>query len=141
MGTVGPQADHFPDGGDMTLLRGFLWLLGFQLLGQLVVEALALPVSHAMAGLLLLLAWLLVNRGLSDSVATASQALIPLLAMLIMPGVVGVFFVIDEFAGHWTAVVAALVVGTFLSVLTTLWLMRRFMPREDKGRDAGSRPA
>lgn len=100
MGTVGPQADHFPDGGDMTLLRGFLWLLGFQLLGQLVVEALALPVSHAMAGLLLLLAWLLVNRGLSDSVATASQALIPLLAMLIMPGVVGVFFVIDEFAGH-----------------------------------------
>ena len=84
----------------MTLLRGFLWLLGFQLLGQVLVEALALPVSHAMAGLLLLLAWLLVQRGFSESVATASQALIPLLAMLIMPGVVGVFFVIDEFAGH-----------------------------------------
>ncbi|MCE8019301.1 CidA/LrgA family protein [Halomonas sp. MCCC 1A11036] len=114
----------------MKLLRGFLWLLAFQLLGHATVELLSLPVSHAMAGLLLLLAWLLVKRRLNESVATASQALIPLLAMLIMPGVVGVFFVIDEFAGHWTAIMLALVVGTFLSVLTTLLLMRRFMPRE-----------
>ncbi|WP_355661772.1 CidA/LrgA family protein [Halomonas salifodinae] len=114
----------------MTLLRGFLWLLGFQLLGQVAVEWLSLPVSHAMAGLLLLLVWLLVTRRLNESVATASQALIALLAMLIMPGVVGVFFVIDEFAGHWTAVMLALVLGTFLSVLSTLWLMRRFMPVE-----------
>lgn len=112
----------------MTLLRGFLWLLGFQLLGQAAVEWLSLPVSHAMAGLLLLLVWLLVTRRLNESVATASQALIGQLAMLIMPGVVGVFFVIDEFAGHWTAVMLALVLGTFLSVLTTLWLMQRFMP-------------
>ncbi len=114
----------------MKLLQGFLWLLGFQLLGQLLVESLALPISHAMAGLLLLLAWLLARRRLNEPVATASQALIPLLAMLVMPGVVGVFFVIDEFAGHWTAVMVALVLGTFLSVLTTLWLMRRFIPGE-----------
>ncbi|MGM0701291.1 MAG: CidA/LrgA family protein [Pseudomonadota bacterium] len=126
----------------MTLLRGFLWLLGFQLLGHVAVELLALPVSHSMAGLLLLLAWLLVKRHLNESVATASQALIPLLAMLIMPGVVGVFFVADEFAGHWTAIVLALVLGTFLSVLTTLWLMRRFMPSDAAaGGDEGNRQA
>ncbi|PMR69470.1 CidA/LrgA family protein [Halomonas heilongjiangensis] len=123
----------------MKLLRGFLWLLGFQLLGHVVVELLSLPVSHAMAGLLLLLAWLLVKRRLNESVATASQALIPLLAMLIMPGVVGVFFVIDEFAGHWMAIMVALGVGTFLSVLTTLWLMRRFMPEEAANADARRR--
>jgi len=125
----------------MTLLRGFLWLLGFQLLGQLIVELLAIPISHAMAGLLLLLAWLLVKGRLDESVATASQALIPLLAMLIMPGVVGIFFVIDEFAGHWLAVVVALAVGTGLSVLTTLWLMRRFMPRETSNVDERNRQA
>ena len=113
----------------MKVLRGFLWLLGFQLLGHAMVELLALPVSHAMGGLLLLLAWLMVRGRLNENVATASQALIPLLAMLIMPGVVGVFFVIDEFAGHWMAVVVALTVGTCLSVLTTLWLMLRFMPK------------
>lgn len=120
------------------LLQGFLWLLGFQLLGHAVVEWLGLPVSHAMGGLLLLFAWLLVKRRLNESVATASQTLIPLLAMLIMPGVVGVFFVIDEFAGHWTAVMVALAVGTFLSVLTTLWLMLRFMPRaNDNSKEQG----
>lgn len=125
----------------MTLLRGFLWLLGFQLLGQLIVELLSLPISHAMAGLLLLLAWLLVKGRLDESVATASQALIPLLAMLIMPGVVGIFFVIDEFAGHWLAVVVALAVGTALSVLTTLWLMLRLMPRPDSGPSERDHPA
>lgn len=114
----------------MKLLRGFLWLLGFQLLGHAVVELFSLPVSHAMAGLLLLLAWLLVKRRLNESVAAASQALIPLLAMLIMPGVVGVFFVVEEFAGYWTTVMVALLLGTLLSVFTTLWLMRRFMPSE-----------
>lgn len=125
----------------MKLLRGFLWLLGFQLLGHVAVELLALPVSHAMAGLLLLLTWLLLIGRLNESVATASQALIPLLAMLIMPGVVGVFFVIDEFAGHWMAVMVALAVGTFLSVLTTLWLMLRFMPREASNADERNRQA
>ncbi|MCE8016163.1 CidA/LrgA family protein [Halomonas sp. MCCC 1A17488] len=123
----------------MKLLRGFLWLLVFQLFGHAIVELLSLPVSHALAGLLLLLTWLLARRRLNESVATASQALIPLLAMLIMPGVVGVFFVIDEFAGHWTAIMLALVVGTFLSVLTTLWLMRRFMPREATDSDTRGR--
>ncbi|WP_104205259.1 CidA/LrgA family protein [Billgrantia saliphila] len=125
----------------MKLLRGFLWLLGFQLLGHAVVELLSLPISHAMAGLLLLLAWLVAARRLNESVATASQALIPLLAMLIMPGVVGVFFIIEEFAGHWTAVMVALAVGTCLSVLTTLWLMRRFMPRETSSCDERGRQA
>ena len=42
---------------------------------------------------------------------------------LIMPGVVGVFFSADQFSGQWLAVAGALLVGTFLSVLTTLLLM------------------
>ena len=65
-----------------------------------------------------------------EDIAAASQPLIGLLAMLIMPGVVGVFFVADDFAGQWLAVAVALVGGTLASVLTTLLLMRRFMPPE-----------
>ena len=87
-------------------------------------------------------AWTLeLKRRLNENVATASQALLPLLAMLIMPGVVGVFFILDEFAGHWTAILLALVVGTFLSVLTTLWLMRRFMPADPASPRERDRPA
>jgi putative effector of murein hydrolase LrgA (UPF0299 family) len=49
--------------------------------------------------------------------------------MLIMPGVVGVFFILNELAGQWLAIVAALLLGTLLSVFTTLWLLTRLMGR------------
>lgn len=114
----------------MAILRGFLWLLGFLLLGDLIVTLLALPVSPGLAGMLLLTVWLMLRRRVNAEVAAASQSLISFLAMLIMPGVVGVFFIAEEFAGHWLAVAVALVGGTLLSVLTTLWLMLRFMPKE-----------
>ncbi|GHC38467.1 CidA/LrgA family protein [Aidingimonas halophila] len=113
----------------MPVLRGFLWLLGFLLLGESVVVLGQIPVSGGVAGMLLMTAWLLQRGCLNPDIAAASQPLIQMLAMLIMPGVVGVFFIVDDFAGQWLAVGVALIAGTLLSVLTTFWLMCRFMPR------------
>ncbi|WP_458526627.1 CidA/LrgA family protein [Onishia taeanensis] len=114
----------------MALLRGFLWLTGFWLAGRTLVVLLDLPVSAGVVGMLLLTAMLMLRGARLSDIAAASQPLISLLAMLIMPGVVGVFFVADEFAGQWLAVAVALVGGTLASVLTTLLLMRRCMPAE-----------
>ncbi|MGB8714039.1 MAG: CidA/LrgA family protein [Onishia taeanensis] len=114
----------------MVLLRGFLWLTGFWLAGETLVVLLGLPVSAGVVGMLLMTGMLMLRVGRLDDIAAASQPLIGLLAMLIMPGVVGVFFVADDFAGQWLAVAVALVGGTLASVLTTLMLMRRFMPPE-----------
>lgn len=114
----------------IALLRGFLWLTGFWLLGETLVVLLGLPVSAGVVGMLLMTGMLMLRVGRLEDIAAASQPLIGLLAMLIMPGVVGVFFVADDFAGQWLAVAVALVGGTLASVLTTLLLMRRFMPPE-----------
>lgn len=116
----------------MPALRGFLWLLGFLLLGEILVTLTGLPVSAGVVGMLLLTAWLLLHGGGFDDIAAAAQPLIAVLAMLIMPGVVGVFFLVDELAGQWTAILAALVGGTLLSVFTTLWLMRRLMGKRHR---------
>jgi holin-like protein len=114
----------------MSVLRGFLWLLGFLLIGDALVTLTGLPVSAGVAGMLLLTAWLMLRRTVSADIAAAAQPLIGVLAMLIMPGVVGVFFILDTLSGQWTAILAALVGGTLLSVFTTLWLMRRLMGQE-----------
>jgi putative effector of murein hydrolase LrgA (UPF0299 family) len=114
----------------IALLRGFLWLTGFWLAGETLVVLLGLPVSAGVVGMLLMTGMLMLRVGRLEDIAAASQPLIGLLAMLIMPGVVGVFFVADDFAGQWLAVAVALVGGTLASVLTTLVLMRRFMPPE-----------
>ncbi|RAU18005.1 CidA/LrgA family protein [Nitrincola tibetensis] len=114
----------------MQVIKGFLILLLFLLSGDVLVTLLNLPISAGVAGMLLITLWFMLRGRMQEDVALASQPLIAVLAMLIMPGVVGVFFVAGRYADQWLAFVAALVVGTFLSVLTTLILMSRFTPKE-----------
>ena len=105
------------------MLRGFLVLVLFFLLGEALHRVFLIPVSGGVLGMMLMTLTLMVRGGISDDLASSSQGLISILVLLIMPGVVGVFFTADQFAGQWLAVAAALLGGTFLSVLTTLWLM------------------
>ena len=77
--------------------------------------------------MLLLCATLALHGRVPSSIAAAAQPLIALLAMLIMPGVVGVFFIVGELAGQWSAILIALLLGTLLSVITTLWLLKRLI--------------
>lgn len=116
----------------MSVLRGFLWLLGFLLLGEILVTLTGLPVSAGVVGLLLLTAWLRLHGGGLGDIAAAAQPLIAVLALLILPGVVGAFFILDALAGQWAAILAALIGGTLLSVMTTLALMRRLMGAPDE---------
>ncbi len=109
----------------MVLLRGFLVLVGFFLLGEAVRVLTGVPVSAGVLGMVMVTLTLMVRGRVSDSLAEASRGLISVLVLLISPGVVGVFFVADRFAGHWLSVAVALVAGTFLSALTTLWLMKK----------------
>ncbi len=116
----------------MTVIKGFLILLLFLLLGDVIVTSLQLPVSPGVIGMLMVMLWLLMRGRMQNDLAAVSQPLIALLAMLIMPGVVGVFFIVGDYAQYWLAGLLALVVGTMLSVLTTLWLMARLMPGSTK---------
>lgn len=109
----------------MVILRGFLVLVVFFLLGEAVRVLAGLAISGGVLGMVLATLTLMVRGRLSDELATASQGLISVLVLLITPGVVGVFFIADQFAGHWTTVVVALVIGTLLSVFSTLLLMKK----------------
>ncbi|ALM51101.1 CidA/LrgA family protein [Halomonas huangheensis] len=113
----------------MQLLHGFLWLTAFWLAGDLAVQLGGLPLSPGVVGLVLLTLYFLARGRVHGTIASASQPLIMMLAMLIMPGVVGVFQVLDQIEAHWLAVLMSLTLGTLLSVASTLWLMRRLLPR------------
>lgn len=111
----------------MPVLSGFLWLVSYWLIGEGVVYFTGLPISSGVIGMLLLCVTLAVRGRVPTNIAAAAQPLIALLAMLIMPGVVGVFFIIGELAGQWTVILIALALGTLLSVITTLWLLKRLI--------------
>lgn len=115
------------------MLRGFLILVLFFLLGEALRLALVLPISGGVLGMILITLTLMVQGRVSNELASASQGLISVLVLLIMPGVVGAFFTVSEFQGQWLAVVAALLLGTVLSVLTTLVLMRALVRAGHRG--------
>jgi putative effector of murein hydrolase LrgA (UPF0299 family) len=119
----------------MSMLRGFLVLVLFFILGESIRVVFALPVSGGVLGMVVITFTLMVKGSVSDELALASQGLVSVLVLLIMPGVVGVFFTADQFSGQWLAVATALLVGTFLSVLTTLLLMQLVTTRGNGDRD------
>ncbi|NWN92774.1 CidA/LrgA family protein [Marinobacter adhaerens] len=118
----------------MSMLRGFLILVLFYLLGEAVRLIFLVPVSGGVLGMILMTFTLMLRGEISDALASASQALISVLVLLIMPGVVGVFFMASRFSGQWLAVAVALLVGTFLSVLTTLLLMKGVLHLSERRR-------
>ncbi|MEH6575970.1 MAG: CidA/LrgA family protein [Amphritea sp.] len=117
------------------MLRGFLSLTLFLLIGESISFLLELPVNGGVVGMLLLTLWLMITGHIDADLAAASQKLISALVFLIMPGIVGVFFLSEEFTAQWTTVGIALILGTLLSVLTTFGLMRRCTPIEKNIKD------
>lgn len=121
----------------MLMLRGFLVLVLFYLLGEILRLVFVVPVSGGVLGMVAMTFTLMLRGGVSDELASASQGLISVLVLLIMPGVVGVFFTADQFSGQWLAVAGALFVGTFLSVLTTLLVMKAMIRASAGSSDHG----
>lgn len=108
----------------MSMLRGFLILVLFFLFGEALRLVFLIPVSGGVLGMILMTLTLMLRGRVSDDLASSSQSLISILVLLIMPGVVGVFFMASQFSEQWLAVGVALLLGTFLSVLSTLILMK-----------------
>ena len=58
----------------LSILRGFLGLAAFLLLGDIVVRTFALPLSSGVAGMLLLTSWLLLCRRPGHGLTAAEEA-------------------------------------------------------------------
>lgn len=108
----------------MDTLRGFLVLIGCFLAGEITRLGLGLPFSGGVLGMLALVLGLMARGRVSEGLASASRSIISVLVLLIMPGVVGIFFNVQAFNGYWIAILSALMLGTVLSVISTLLLMR-----------------
>ena len=108
----------------------------FFLLGESLRLVFLVPISGGILGLMLLTLYLMLTGGVGKSVASASQALISVLILLIMPGLTEIFFISGQFSGQWLAVIVSLLVGTFLSVVTTLVLLNSMARKLDRKADS-----
>ena len=105
-------------------MLGYLTLIFCcQLLGELVVTALGLPVPGPVLGMALLFAGLLAYGSVPADLASTADALLSNLSLLFVPAGVGVMLHVSLIGREWLPISIALVLSTLLTVVVTAKVM------------------
>lgn len=117
-----------------SVVTGLTWLLGCQLVGEVVVHALDVPVPGPVVGLVVLLVVLLVRRLPADadtSVHRAADALLPHLQLLFVPAGVGLVAYGAVLRDDGLAILVALV-GSWLLGLAVVGHVAQALTRRER---------
>jgi len=111
-------------------------LLMFQLAGEVITQLLGLPVPGPVVGMALLFAAMAVLPAFADRLRDAAGALLQHLSLLFVPAGVGVMLHARRVADEWVPIVAALALGTVITLAVTalaIKLCARLLPPQDGG--------
>ncbi|QBF45519.1 CidA/LrgA family protein [Janibacter limosus] len=117
----------------MGFVNGLLWLLGCQLVGEVISHALGLPIPGSVIGMVLLFGVLLVRKPEVDSgTLGAADGLLRHLQLLFIPAGVGVMVSFGELRADWLPIGGGLVlswcIGLAVVAGLTTWVLRRQDP-------------
>jgi holin-like protein len=106
------------------VVNAFAVLLVFQLIGEVLVQALALPLPGPLVGMLLLFAALVLRGELPAAMADTAQALLSHLMLLFIPAVTGVMMYFDRIGREWLPFLVACLLGAAVTMAVTAFTLR-----------------
>jgi putative effector of murein hydrolase LrgA (UPF0299 family) len=105
-------------------------LLLCQFAGEIISNALGLPIPGPVLGLVFLLILLIIRHGkVTKELKPTAQMLLQNLSLLFVPAGVGVVTQLDVLGRNWLPVTVAIVVSTILGLGVTAWLMQKLAAR------------
>jgi len=104
-------------------------LLVFQLVGEVLVRALDLPIPGPVVGMGLLFVTLIVRRGPGEQLRGTANGVLQHLSLLFVPAGTGVMLHFQRLADEWLPLSVALVFSTLLSIAVAALLLQRLMHR------------
>lgn len=114
------------------MVVGFLILLLFQLIGEVIVYMMAIPVPGAVVGLVLLLVALMFYGRVPDSLRVSAEGLLSILPLMLVPAGVGLMVHFKLIAEEWLGITVALFVSTFLALVVVTGLLKVMHRRGDE---------
>jgi holin-like protein len=111
------------------MLGALTTLLVFQLIGEVLVQALALPVPGPVIGMLLLFLALWARDGIPDPLRDTANGILQHLSLLFVPAGVGVMVHFSRVSGELPAILAALLASTALAIVASALVMQALMGR------------
>ena len=116
------------------MINGLLWLLGFQLVGEVVVRSLDLTIPGPVVGMVLLFVVLqLRTPPASANLFRAADGLLKHLQLLFIPAGVGVITLLHVVGDHPVPIVGALVVSWLAVLLVVGWVTTLLLGRDAEG--------
>lgn len=111
------------------MLGALTWLLVYQLAGEVVVRAFALPVPGPVLGMAMLFATLVVRGGPDTALRSTATHLLQHLSLLFVPAGTGVMLHFQRIADEWLALLLALTLSTVLTIAVSALLLRALTRR------------
>ena len=108
-------------------LHALLTLLGFTLAGDVLTHVAGLPVPGPVLGMALLLAALMIRRGVSAELERVSALIQRHLSLLFIPAGVGLMTHVAALRAEGGALLLTLAASTLLTLGITAWFLARFM--------------
>jgi holin-like protein len=106
------------------MIDALVILLAFQLVGEVAVQLSGLPAPGPVAGMVLLFLSLLWRKALPDTLRATAETLLSHLSLLFIPAGVGVIQYGALLADEWLALIAAMVLGTLITLAVTALAMQ-----------------
>jgi len=104
-------------------------VLLLQLVGEITVRLLGIPVPGPVIGMLLLFIALSLNGGAPESLSRLADALLSHLALLFVPAGVGVISYLAWLVDDWLPILITLIGSTLIAIATTAFTLRLLMRR------------
>lgn len=108
----------------MNFLNGITLLLLYELVGEVSVLILPMPLPGPVVGMVLLFLTLLLRGRSTASLDAAGTALLSHLSLLFVPAGVGLMVHFERISQEWMAIGAALVLSTGVAIATTAITMQ-----------------
>jgi holin-like protein len=111
------------------MIAALTLLLVFQLIGEIMIRSLDLPIPGPVVGMGLLFATLFVAKGPSAELRNTSNGLLQHLSLLFVPAGTGVMLHFQRLADEWIPLMAAVMVSTLLSIGVSALLLNALSRR------------
>jgi putative effector of murein hydrolase LrgA (UPF0299 family) len=109
---------------ELTLIAGFVQILLFQGLGELVSHFVLPLMPGPVIGLVLLLAWLTVRKSVPETMDTVASALMQHLGLLFVPAAVGVVMYWPQLKADAFAIALALLGSVVLTIAVSALVLK-----------------
>lgn len=110
------------------MLYGLAALLVFQLVGEVCVRLLGLPIAGPVCGFALLLGWLIIRKGREPDIMQSADAILRHFALLFVPAGTGILALLPQFRDQAWVLGGVVLLSAVMSIALTGWIVQRLAP-------------